>query len=226
MLGGVCELLGRGGLEGGPAGVDPVLNAGVSLVAVLQRLDDAFHAAAWNGPVQRPRWWWKWQQAKSNLTTYTFSHRNGTPAAVLSLTTKRHQRHGTTLQVHDFWASNTPAVAAMFAFLGRYSTRAETIDFRRGTMPPYPSLLHTLHRHRVTAEAWHPWMIRILDLPGAVRARGWPTNVTADIVVEVLPDNVEVPPTARTAAGSARNASPCACPTATARSSPPPTPPR
>jgi predicted acetyltransferase len=142
-------------------------------------------ATCWNGPVQRPPWWWHWKQAKNNLTTYTFTASDGSPAGLVSLATARHPRHGTTLQVHDFWAAHTPAAEAMFAFLGRYATRAETIDFRRGVMPPYPFLLHNLHRYRVTTEAWHPWMIRILDIPQALRLRGWPTGLTTDVTIDL-----------------------------------------
>ncbi|OKK14790.1 hypothetical protein AMK16_30130 [Streptomyces sp. CB00455] len=53
----------------------------------------------------------------------------------------------------------------------RHSERA--VHFRRSALPPYPTLLHNLHRYRLTAEAWHPWMLRIPDIPEAVRLRGW-----------------------------------------------------
>ncbi|MFI6883778.1 sterol carrier protein domain-containing protein [Streptosporangium canum] len=93
------------------------------------------------------------------------------------------------LVVHDFWAANQSTAAAMLAFLGRHNTRAETIEFRRGALPPYPTLLHNLHRHRLTAEAWHPWMLRILDIPEAIRLRGWPADLNATVPIEIENEN-------------------------------------
>lgn len=51
--------------------------------------------------------------------------------------------------------------------------------------PPYPTLLHGLRHHRTTAEAWHPWMLRILDIPEAIRLRGWPDDVTTAVPIEI-----------------------------------------
>ncbi|MGS2591171.1 GNAT family N-acetyltransferase [Streptomyces hebeiensis] len=142
-------------------------------------------ARQWNGPVLRPTWWTRWKQDKSNLTTYRFARPGHSVAGLLSLTTKRHERHGMTLVVHDFWAVSRPTAAAMLAFLGRHNTRARTITFRRGALPPYPALLHGLRHHRITAEAWHPWMLRILDIPEAIRLRGWPGDLTTAVPIEI-----------------------------------------
>lgn len=146
-------------------------------------------ARQWNGPVERPDWWFPWKEKKSDLTTYRF-RRAGQPAAgTLSFTTKRRERHGMNLVVHDFWAAGQSTASAMLAFLGRHNTRAETIEFRRGALPPYPTLLHNLHRHRPTAEAWHPWMLRILDVPEAIRLRGWPADLNVAVPIEIENNN-------------------------------------
>ncbi|MEU0275595.1 GNAT family N-acetyltransferase, partial [Streptomyces sp. NPDC006307] len=81
-------------------------------------------ARQWNGPMHRPAWWTRWKQEKSNLTTYRFSRPGHPISGLLSLTTARHDRHGMSLTVHDFWAADQPAAAAMLAFLGRHNTRA------------------------------------------------------------------------------------------------------
>lgn len=142
-------------------------------------------ARQWNGPVLRPAWWPAWKETKNALTTYRFSKPGHPTAGLLSLATKRHERHGMTLTVHEFWAANQDAAAAMLAFLGRHNTRAATIEFRRGALPPYPTLLHNLHRFRPTAESWHPWMLRILDIPAAIRLRGWPADLTTTVPIEI-----------------------------------------
>lgn len=142
-------------------------------------------ARQWNGPVCRPTWWTKWKQDKSNLTTYRFARPGHPTTGLLSLTTKRHERHGMNLTVHDFWAADRPTAAAMLAFLGRHDTRTLAIHFRRGALPPCPTLLHGLRHHRATAEAWHPWMLRILDVPEAIRLRGWPDDLTTAVPIEI-----------------------------------------
>ncbi|WP_228982250.1 enhanced intracellular survival protein Eis [Streptomyces sp. DH12] len=142
-------------------------------------------ARQWNGPLHRPAWWTKWKRDKHQLTTYRFARPGHPTTGLLSLTTQRHERHGMSLVVHDFWAASQPTAAAMLAFLGRHNTRARTITFRRGALPPYPTLLHGLRHHRAAAEAWHPWMLRILDVPDAIRLRGWPADLATAVPIEI-----------------------------------------
>jgi len=142
-------------------------------------------ARQWNGPIHRPAWWTRWKQAKSDLTTYRFALPGHPTTGLLTLATTRHERHGMNLLVHDFWAANQPTAASMLGFLGRHNTRASTITFRRGALPPYPTLLHGLRHHRTTVEAWHPWMLRILDVPEAIRLRGWPSELNTAVPVEI-----------------------------------------
>lgn len=162
------------------------LDISEGLTAPAHRLHDRL-AAQWHGPVQRPGWWWDWKRAKHDLTDYTFTESGGAPAGFLRLSAARHPQHGAVLQVHDFWAAHHDAVHAMYAFLGRHATRVETIDFRRGAIPPHPALLHTLRRSRLTARSWHPWMIRILDIPRAVQARGWPEHLDTTVTIDLIP---------------------------------------
>lgn len=142
----------------------------------------------WNGPVLRPDWWPAWMNEKNQLTTYRFTRTTST-TGVLAFTTKRAERHGTTLTVHDFWAADEETAHAMMAFLARCDSRVAHINFRRSALPPYPTLLHKLHRFRPTAEAWHPWMLRILDLEQAVRLRGWPRDLTLSSPIEIESEN-------------------------------------
>lgn len=145
-------------------------------------------ARDWNGPLHRPDWWPAWQDAKRRLTTYRFSPPGTTPTGYLSFATGRNERHGMDLTVHDFWAADAATAEQMMAFLGSHHTRARTVHFRRSALAPYPTLLHGLHRHHLTAEAWHPWMLRILDPAKAVRLRGWPAHLNTTITVELETD--------------------------------------
>ncbi|WP_149826385.1 GNAT family N-acetyltransferase [Streptomyces tailanensis] len=146
-------------------------------------------ARQWNGPVIRPDWWSAWMDDKRQLTTYEFGSAQTT--GVLSFSTTRSERHGMDLTVHDFWAGDEETVGEMMAFLADHHTRAAVIHFRRSVLPPYPALLHNLHRYRLTAQAWHPWMLRVLDLREAVRLRGWPADVDLTVPVEIESENGE-----------------------------------
>ncbi|UZI32379.1 GNAT family N-acetyltransferase [Streptomyces sp. VB1] len=145
-------------------------------------------AGQWNGAVQRPHWWSEWKTQKSNLTWYRFSRAKQTVGLLSFAMAKRHPR-GTNIVVYDFWAADQDVATSMLAFLGRNNSRAESVQFRRAALPPYPTLLHHLHRHRLTADAWHPWMLRILDARQAIRLRGWPKDLEMELPIEIeLPD--------------------------------------
>ncbi|MEU0770652.1 GNAT family N-acetyltransferase [Streptomyces albogriseolus] len=145
-------------------------------------------AGQWNGALLRPEWWPAWLDSKHQLTTYRFGPEHS-PSGLLSFAMQRSERHGMNLTVHDFWAADEETACALMAFLGSHHTRVTDIQFRRTVLPPYPLLLHRLHRYRVTAEAWHPWMLRVLDVEAAVRLRGWPSDADLTVPVEVESDS-------------------------------------
>ncbi|WP_217236448.1 enhanced intracellular survival protein Eis [Streptomyces sp. AC555_RSS877] len=147
-------------------------------------------AQQFNGPLLRPDWWTPSQHKKHDLTCYRFSRPGRPPSGYLSLATRPREQHGAHLAIHDFWASDDSTAAAMLSFLGRHNSRVASVDFQRTSLPPHPIMLHGLHRYRAaTAQAWHPWMLRILDLPEAVRLRGWPTDLDVTIPIGVGQEN-------------------------------------
>ena len=151
-------------------------------------------AARWNGPLLRPEWWDRWKQDKHGLTSYRFNRPGEPPTGLLSLAFGPHLTEGTRVIVHDFWADNGRVAAAMFAFLGRHNSRIRTVEFQRTGLPPHPLLLHNLHRAgSAVAQLWHPWMLRVLDLKGAVRLRGWPPELDITIPLQVGSESGEPP---------------------------------
>ncbi|WP_020556956.1 sterol carrier protein domain-containing protein [Embleya scabrispora] len=151
-------------------------------------------AARYNGPMLRPTWWDRCKLDKHGLTTYRFNRPGQDPTGLLSLAFATHPTDGTRVVVHDFWAADDRAAAAMFAFLGRHNSRIRTVEFQRTGLPPHPQLLHNLHRvGSATARSWHPWMLRVLDVAGAVRLRGWPADLDMVIPLEVGAEDGEAP---------------------------------
>ncbi|WP_331744698.1 GNAT family N-acetyltransferase (plasmid) [Streptomyces sp. NBC_01136] len=145
-------------------------------------------AARWNGPWQRPDWWETWQERQHpGMATYAFNLPGQEPSGVLSVAGERHPTEGPQLVVYDFWAGDQAVAAAMLAFLGRHNSRISTVAFQRTGLPPAPLLMHHLRRSgSLTARAWHPWMLRILDLRQAVQLRGWPDDVDLTLPIEVV----------------------------------------
>jgi predicted acetyltransferase len=146
-------------------------------------------AAEWNGPVDRPEWWWDWKTKKGGLQTYEFSSSDGRVVGLLAYATKRKPPRGMSLQVHEFWAATDDVAREMLAFLGGQHSRAEDIEFRRSSLPSSRLLSRGLARVRLEAQAWHPWSLRLLDFDQAVAARGWPSDRRVELALDLRSDN-------------------------------------
>jgi predicted acetyltransferase len=78
---------------------------------------------------------------------------------------------GDKLTIHDLVGDDRETVLGLFANLGRWTGIIDTISLRI-TDPAWWQLLFPLPvLHDVRN---HPWMLRVVDLPAAVAARGWP----------------------------------------------------
>lgn len=147
-------------------------------------------AAWWNGPWQRPSWWPDWQQRRHpGLSTYRFSPAGSEPTGVLSVVRESDPVAGLQLVVHDFWAADHLTTRSMLAFLGRHNSRIPAVAFQRTALPPAPLFLQLHRPAAATVRAWHPWMLRILDLRRAVELRGWPAEVSLDLPLEIASED-------------------------------------
>ncbi|GAB2919593.1 GNAT family N-acetyltransferase [Rhodococcus aerolatus] len=94
------------------------------------------------------------------------------------------------LTVPDVLALTADATTALLASLGSWAQVAPTLHLRLPDPDP-ALLLGALTHTRVLSE--DPWMLRVLDAPGAVAARGWPAPVGGMVDLEldddVLPAN-------------------------------------
>jgi len=87
------------------------------------------------------------------------------------------------LTVPDLIGLTAPATTALLAMLGSWSSVAPTVVLRLAEPDP-ASFLATTAAAR--AESQHPWMLRLLDAPAAVAARGWPPHLhgSVDLLLE------------------------------------------
>ncbi|MEP6695632.1 MAG: GNAT family N-acetyltransferase [Pseudonocardiales bacterium] len=87
------------------------------------------------------------------------------------------------LSVDDLIGLSGPATTALLAMLGTWASVAPTLHLR---LPqPDPAVLLAPFGGAI-AHSRQPWMLRVLDAPGAVAARGWPEDVegSVDLLIE------------------------------------------
>lgn len=94
------------------------------------------------------------------------------------------------VHVHDMAAATPAAALALWSFLGGYASLATDIIWHAGPAHPLLAMLPE-QPYRMTLR--HHWMLRIVDIAAALRARGYPAGVRASLRLEVsdavLPSN-------------------------------------
>lgn len=90
---------------------------------------------------------------------------------------------GEKLTIHDLVADDMDTLLSLFANLGRWAGIIETISMRVTDPAWWQLVLPQPVLHDVRN---HPWMLRVVDLPAAVAARGWPVAARlADTSVDI-----------------------------------------
>ncbi|WP_169789709.1 GNAT family N-acetyltransferase [Actinoplanes subtropicus] len=89
------------------------------------------------------------------------------------------------LTVDDLIGLTPEATRTLLAMLGGWASVAPTTAIRLGTADPVWSLLA---RGDAKPESAQPWMLRLVDAPGAVAARGWPRLLTGEVDLELTDD--------------------------------------
>ena len=87
--------------------------------------------------------------------------------------------------VTDFVANSARGYAALFHFYWSQRSVLDTVRMKAGASAPFLSLLR---EPRHDEEPNIDWMLRIVDLPGALAARGYPTRAELDVAIEVRDD--------------------------------------
>jgi predicted acetyltransferase len=82
------------------------------------------------------------------------------------------------LRVPDLIGLTASATTALLSMLGTWAAVAPTIVLRLPDPDPAP-LLAAFTGARI--ESQDPWMLRVLDAPGAVAARGWPPHLAGSV---------------------------------------------
>ncbi|HEX7134377.1 MAG TPA: GNAT family N-acetyltransferase [Iamia sp.] len=134
-----------------------------------------------------PRWWVSWahRRTQKGATTWTWlGRRAGEPVAFVNYNHEKSDRAMFDLDLNVILGVDGPAVAEALAFAGANGTTGDRV---RTTLPGALLARHVHQASRIpTLEDW-PWMVRILDVPGAVAARGWPAGVSLEVHLRVTP---------------------------------------
>jgi predicted acetyltransferase len=101
-----------------------------------------------------------------------------------------HPADGRTVRLVDSCLLSGEAVQQVLGFLAVIGQRPQTVVWPGGPDDP---LAHLAPEVEVGVDDWMPWLVRVLDVPGALAARGYPRGlaVRLDLEIEdaVLPAN-------------------------------------
>ena len=130
-------------------------------------------------------WTWRAMQAASDARTNRYAyvgHRDGDVVAAVQYAYGPSERAMYRLDAEAVWGVDGHAVAAALAFLGTNGTTAEEV---RTVLPADVLELHLPHVQRTVVRRDWPWMLALVDLPGAMAARGYPAAVSGSVALAV-----------------------------------------
>ena len=161
---------------------EPVLEPGPDAWTLQQDL-----ARRWNGPLERPEWWWRWRYGsdRPHPRERVGWVEDGRLTGLLSFERAGSGPEHFRVVVRELWTATPDALGGLGAVLGSHATVAEDAVLHAAAAPQTPDLAWLLTPGAVVSEAKDPWMIRLLDPAAALLARGWPAAPAARVEVEV-----------------------------------------
>ncbi|HVF31985.1 MAG TPA: GNAT family N-acetyltransferase [Acidimicrobiales bacterium] len=169
-----------------PAGHVTVRRGGQDDLPAIQACYRRF-AATQDGWLDRPDVWWTnriFEPGKLHEQhLYLVDGEGGAGlAGYLRYTHRAAEPHGYTIVVEDLCAEEPDVALALWRLVGSSSTQAERAQVPG---PPEHPLLLQLPDQDLTTIDEIRWMLRVVDAPGAVAARGFPPAVRATVDLEV-----------------------------------------
>ncbi len=153
---------------------------------VLRELHDRTAAGRDGWFLVDPEWWRflahrNVRDASTNRFSYVGS-RDGTDVAAVLY---RYESAGDfyDIEVEVLAGVDVDAIGAVLALLAGHGTTARNIVT---TLPPSMLGPHVPQLQRTGVASDWPWMLRVVDLPGAFAARGWPRVVAGRVELEVV----------------------------------------
>ncbi|QGN56673.1 enhanced intracellular survival protein Eis [Nostocoides sp. HKS02] len=114
-----------------------------------------------------------WQRRLTDPTSFVYCTDDGLVV---------YEWDGTDLSVDLLWAASEDSMRSLWSLVGSGSSIARTVYAH---LSPEDPLFWALPEEAGHAVTQHGWMLRVLDVPGALAARGYPAAVEASVVVRV-----------------------------------------
>lgn len=144
----------------------------------------ARRAAQSSAFIDRPAMLWERALAPADKPGHVFvALRDGAPEGYVAFT---HATWGEPLQVRDIVALTPAAGRRLLTLLADHRSVLESVRLPGGPSDPLLFLLPEQHSHRIFRSI--DLMLRILDVPAALAARGYPPGVSGELHLEVADD--------------------------------------
>ncbi|MFI0412073.1 enhanced intracellular survival protein Eis [Actinomadura sp. 3N508] len=158
----------------------PVRRASVDDAAEVAAVVGRTHQASLDcGPVGTPEAMWR--RTLENRDEYCYLAEDG-------FLSYRWADSGDGMQVTKLVASSERTLRALWAIVGSGSSTAETV---RVCLAPFDPALWLLREREWETVTRNQWMLRLVDAPAAIEARGYPSGVSA--AVPLLIDDPQLP---------------------------------
>lgn len=150
------------------------------------------HAVGRSGHLDRTDWYWglifdppPWRPKSSGYLV----ERDGQVEGYVFFATKKGEWfHDAVLDVKDILASTPEAAVRLMTLFADYRSVASHVEFWSGPTDP---LLAILREQHFKTQKRIDWMLRIVDVVGALQARGYPAGMSAELHLEVQDDLID-----------------------------------
>ena len=148
-------------------------------------------AATYNGPLDRPDWWWEWRRPRhrdERKHSYAWVE-DGLVTGFMVIRQDDASGPGTAfrLAVTELWWETADALHGLLGSLGSHSTMAPEVRFQDSVLPPVPEITWAIdaEHHRFGVTTREPWMLRLVDAGSAMAQRGWPGDARGAVHLEI-----------------------------------------
>jgi predicted acetyltransferase len=148
-------------------------------------------ASTFNGPLDRPDWWWEWRRPR-HRDERRHSYAWVQDGAVTGFMLFRQDRSAVRasafdLVVTELWTETADALHGLLGSLGSHATMTPAVRFQDSTLPPIPEITWAIdaEHHRFTMTTREPWMLRLVDAGSAMAQRGWRDDVHGEVHLEL-----------------------------------------
>jgi predicted acetyltransferase len=146
-----------------------------------------------DGWVVPPHDWWqgtgrRWEDGSTPSWAWV-GRRDGDVVAAVVYHHRTSERWMYDVEAPLAVGTDGPALTDALAFLGSHGTTADRIVLN---LPHRLVARHVAEGSRAKVIFDWPWMLRLVDIPAAMSARGWPAGVRVEVDLEVTPSSGSV----------------------------------